>query len=91
MKKAVLFFLVIMLLTPCIGSAGIVDEVEGGALPAGEIPDDYEGLDIGPETAEAFSRVIEKSATILWNGPMGVFEKPLFFLLPRQTGHDRLR
>ena len=39
MKKAVLFFLVIMLLTPCIGSAGIVDEVEGGALPAGEIPD----------------------------------------------------
>lgn len=42
------------------------------------IPGHLMGLDIGPETAEAFSRVIEKSATILWNGPMGVFEKPLF-------------
>ncbi|MDO8971918.1 MAG: phosphoglycerate kinase, partial [Saprospiraceae bacterium] len=39
-----------------------------------EIPDGMMGLDIGPETIKAFSEVIKKSKTILWNGPMGVFE-----------------
>lgn len=39
-----------------------------------EIPDGWMGLDIGPETIKTFSDVIENSATILWNGPMGVFE-----------------
>lgn len=39
-----------------------------------EIPDGMMGLDIGPETIKAFSEVINKSKTILWNGPMGVFE-----------------
>jgi len=38
------------------------------------IPDNMMGLDIGPETIKAFSKVIMKSKTILWNGPMGVFE-----------------
>ena len=41
---------------------------------AGEIPDGWMGLDIGPESIRTFSDVIENSATILWNGPMGVFE-----------------
>ena len=36
------------------------------------------GLDIGPETAEAFAAVIEESATVFWNGPMGVFEMAAF-------------
>lgn len=45
---------------------------------ANAIPDHLMGLDIGPMAAEAFSREIEKSATVLWNGPMGVFENPLF-------------
>ncbi len=39
-----------------------------------EIPDDWMGLDIGPETIKTFTEVIKKSSTILWNGPMGVFE-----------------
>jgi phosphoglycerate kinase len=38
------------------------------------IPDDWEGLDIGPKTIKNFSEVIAQSKTILWNGPMGVFE-----------------
>jgi phosphoglycerate kinase len=45
---------------------------------AGNIPDDWQGLDIGPETVKLFSETIEKSKTILWNGPMGVFEFPAF-------------
>ncbi|MDR0976711.1 MAG: phosphoglycerate kinase [Prevotellaceae bacterium] len=40
----------------------------------GEIPDGWEGLDIGPETERIFADVIKKSKTILWNGPTGVFE-----------------
>lgn len=42
------------------------------------IPDGWEGLDIGPETRERFAKVIESSKTILWNGPVGVFEMPKF-------------
>jgi phosphoglycerate kinase len=44
----------------------------------GEIPDDFQGLDIGPETIKLFTEILEKSKTILWNGPMGVFEFPNF-------------
>jgi phosphoglycerate kinase len=42
------------------------------------IPDAWMGLDIGPETEKLFSEVISKSKTILWNGPMGVFEMSMF-------------
>ncbi|HYX08226.1 MAG TPA: phosphoglycerate kinase [Bacteroidales bacterium] len=44
----------------------------------GEVPDGWMGLDIGPETIKLFSGVIEQSKTILWNGPMGVFEMDKF-------------
>ena len=43
-------------------------------VATGQIPDGWQGLDIGPETIELFKNVISKSKTILWNGPMGVFE-----------------
>jgi phosphoglycerate kinase len=42
------------------------------------IADGLMGLDIGPRTIEAFSAEIAKAKTIIWNGPMGVFEKPPF-------------
>ena len=45
---------------------------------AGEIPDGWMGLDIGPETINTFREMIHNSATILWNGPMGVFEMDNF-------------
>lgn len=44
----------------------------------GEIPDGWEGLDIGPKTIDLFVETVKKSKTILWNGPMGVFEFPTF-------------
>ena len=47
-------------------------------LSAREIPDDMMGLDIGPETAKAYAQVIAQAGTVVWNGPMGVFEFPAF-------------
>ncbi len=47
-------------------------------VPSGEIPDGYEGLDIGPKTAELFADIVLQAKTVVWNGPMGVFEKPPF-------------
>ena len=44
----------------------------------GDIPDDSEGLDIGPETAKQFAAVIRGAKTVLWNGPMGMFEDQRF-------------
>lgn len=46
--------------------------------PSDAIPDGWMGLDIGPKAAGIFSEVIKKSKTILWNGPMGVFEMEKF-------------
>jgi len=53
------------------------DAVTAGA-PSNNIPDGWMGLDIGAEACAQFSNVIKKSKTILWNGPMGVFEMPKF-------------
>ena len=47
-------------------------------VPAGEIPSDSLGLDIGPDSAEAFASAIRDARTVFWNGPMGVFETAAF-------------
>ena len=44
----------------------------------GGIPDDMEGLDIGPKTAELFANALKVAKTVVWNGPMGCFEMPNF-------------
>ncbi len=43
-----------------------------------DIPDGWIGLDIGPESADAFAEVIGSAGTVLWNGPMGAFEDDRF-------------
>lgn len=47
-------------------------------VKAGEIPDNFEGLDIGPETAKTYAALVSQAKTVVWNGPMGVFELPPF-------------
>ncbi|MBO0952249.1 phosphoglycerate kinase [Fibrella forsythiae] len=47
-------------------------------VATGQIPDGWEGLDIGPESVKLFKEIVASSKTILWNGPMGVFEFPNF-------------
>jgi len=50
-----------------------IKTVEAGKIPAG-----WQGLDIGPKTIELFSDAVKNAKTVVWNGPMGVFEKPEF-------------
>ena len=47
-------------------------------VASGEIPDGYEGLDIGPETAKKYAEIVKSAKTVVWNGPMGVSEMPPF-------------
>jgi phosphoglycerate kinase len=47
-------------------------------VAAGAIPDGFEGLDIGPETARRYAEIVRSAGTVVWNGPMGVFEMPPF-------------
>ncbi|MCU0715457.1 MAG: phosphoglycerate kinase [Pirellula sp.] len=47
-------------------------------VEAGKIPDGWEGLDIGPKSAEKFAAIVRSAKTVVWNGPMGVFEMPPF-------------
>ena len=53
-------------------------DCEKQVVPAGQIPEGFEGLDIGPETAKKFADIVRGAKTIVWNGPMGVFEMPPF-------------
>ena len=60
----------------------IAEKFDEGAetkmMPVGPIPDGWRILDIGPKTVEAYSKVIAGAGTVVWNGPMGVFEVPNF-------------
>ena len=47
-------------------------------VAAEEIPDGWEGMDIGPKTEEIFSAAVKDAKTVVWNGPMGCFEMPKF-------------
>jgi len=54
------------------------NEASTRTTPIGEVPEGWMGLDIGPESIQKFNEVIAASKTILWNGPMGVFEMENF-------------
>ena len=60
----------------------IADAFEGyteiKTCKAGQIPEGWQGLDIGPETVKLFSDAVASAKTVVWNGPMGVFENPDF-------------
>ena len=54
------------------------NDTEQMVCESGKIPEGWEGLDIGPKTVELFSKEIKAAKTVVWNGPMGVFEMPNF-------------
>ena len=53
-------------------------DAKSQTVKAGEIPDGWEGLDIGPETVKLYCAAVADAGTVIWNGPMGVFEFPAF-------------
>jgi phosphoglycerate kinase len=61
-----------------VAAAAFKPDAEAKVVPAGEVPEGWLGLDIGPETREAYAKRIAMAKTVFWNGPMGVFEWPRF-------------
>jgi phosphoglycerate kinase len=61
-----------------VAAAAFEADAETQVVPYNALPDGWLGLDIGPETREAFAAEISRAQTIFWNGPMGVFEWPSF-------------
>ena len=53
-------------------------DAESKVVKNGEIPDGWQGLDIGPETVKLYCDAVKDAGTVIWNGPMGVFEFPAF-------------
>lgn len=68
----------IILPVDAVAADGFFNDAATQVVSAGEIPDGWLGLDIGPESVKLFDNVLMASKTILWNGPMGVFEMPAF-------------
>ena len=66
---------------PAIDIVPVVEAVKGTniqVVPTGQIPDGWEGMDIGPETEKLFCEAVKDAKTVVWNGPMGCFEMPNF-------------
>lgn len=64
----------VVLPTDVVVGDRFAEDSEHRAVPVDEIPDGWMGLDIGPDTSAAFSTLVRESASVFWNGPMGVFE-----------------
>jgi phosphoglycerate kinase len=56
----------------------VAEDAERRTVPADGIEKGWKGLDIGPDTAEAFAAAVRDARTVFWNGPMGVFEDDRF-------------
>lgn len=68
----------LLLPTDLVAADSFSREAESVKVPVDQIPSGWMGLDIGPETAERFAKAVENAGTIVWNGPMGVFEMEPF-------------
>jgi phosphoglycerate kinase len=68
----------ILLPTDAVVSTGVDDGDAAHTVPSGEIPEGEMGLDIGPQTSALYAEIIHGAHTVVWNGPMGVFEKEAF-------------
>ncbi len=64
----------LLLPTDTLAAREFAADAEAVVVPANAIPDDMMGLDIGPETTERFCSAVRGAGTVVWNGPMGVFE-----------------
>ena len=68
----------LMLPVDVVAAKEFSNESEHGVYSVSEIPDDMMGMDIGPKSEQLYCSELEKCKTVVWNGPMGVFEMPTF-------------
>jgi len=73
-KNGVKFYLPV----DCVIAHGMEPQAESKIVPTQEIPRGWKALDIGPASVRLFSEVLENAKTVIWNGPMGVFEMDAF-------------
>jgi phosphoglycerate kinase len=78
MKKVISKGIKFYLPVDCVISQSIEHEVETKLVPVQEIPNGWRALDIGPASVKLFTEALANAKTILWNGPMGVFEVDAF-------------
>lgn len=78
LKKAEAAGVKMLLPVDCVCGKEFKNDTEYGVYPKENIPADMMGLDIGPKTAELYRQAVADAATVVWNGPMGVFEMPNF-------------
>ena len=62
--------------TDCVAADAFSNDANTQIVPSNNIPDGWEGLDIGPKTIELYKDALKDAKTVVWNGPMGVFENP---------------
>ena len=78
LEEAELLGVKLMLPLDSVCAKEFSNDSETGIFKAENMPSDMMGLDIGPDTVQAYSQVIAEAATIVWNGPLGVFEMDNF-------------
>ncbi len=76
----------LVMATDVVAADAFSEEANTQVVPANAIPDGWMGLDAGPESIKKFKEVIENSGTILWNGPVGVFEMEKFAVGTKAVG-----
>ena len=81
----------LIMATDVVAADAFSEDANTKIIPANEIPEGWQGLDAGPESIENFKEVIENSATILWNGPVGVFEMDKFAEGSKAVGKQLLK
>jgi phosphoglycerate kinase len=77
----------LVLATDVVAADAFSEDANTQVVPANAIPDGWMGLDAGPESIARFKEVIENSGTILWNGPVGVFEMEKFAVGTKAVGN----
>ena len=68
----------LLLPTDCVIADEFSPDARTQVVPAGAIPEGWQGMDIGPETVQRYCDAVKDAGTVIWNGPMGVFEFPAF-------------
>ena len=68
----------LLLPTDCVIADKFSPDARTQVVPAGAIPEGWQGMDIGPETVQRYCDAVKDAGTVIWNGPMGVFEFPAF-------------